>query len=111
MLNIRKWCRDLKIGIGCIVPHYTSGFGGGAKIVLPGIASIESMWANHHKIGGRDKPSKGEILGRLNPSVGVGKVEGNDLRLDMEEAARMAGLDFIINVVPDLRRENLGVFA
>ncbi|MFH1150371.1 MAG: lactate racemase domain-containing protein, partial [Actinomycetota bacterium] len=29
---------DLKIGIGCITPHVHVGFGGGGKIVLPGIA-------------------------------------------------------------------------
>ncbi len=33
---------DLKIGIGCITPHVHVGFGGGAKIILPGVAGIET---------------------------------------------------------------------
>ena len=31
---------DLKIGIGSIVPHEMAGFGGGSKIVLPGVACL-----------------------------------------------------------------------
>jgi len=38
---------DIKIGIGCIVPHTYAGFGGGGKIVLPGISGIDTLEANH----------------------------------------------------------------
>ena len=39
---------DLKIAIGGIVPHGMSGFGGGGKIILPGVASFDATQHNHH---------------------------------------------------------------
>ena len=38
---------DLKIGIGSIVPHIMAGFGGGSKLVLPGVAAYETIVALH----------------------------------------------------------------
>ena len=91
---------DLKIGIGSIIPHFTAGFGGGAKILLPGVSSIDTVARNHIEFR------------RTSPHlIGLGKIEDNPVRLDMEEAARMAGLDLIINVVVDHRRNILGVFV
>jgi lactate racemase len=75
---------DVRIGIGQIAPHSMPGFSGGAKIVLPGIAGIETI-ASNHRPGG----FKG----------GLTKVDGNEFRDDMEEAARMAGLHLIANIV------------
>ncbi|HAR99333.1 MAG TPA: hypothetical protein DCS11_10690, partial [Syntrophus sp. (in: bacteria)] len=40
---------DLKIGIGCITAHVHVGFGGGAKIVLPGVAGIETINQFHNQ--------------------------------------------------------------
>jgi len=102
---------DLKIGIGAIVPHVSYGYGGGGKIVLPGLASIESMWHNHYKVGGRSAPTKDHPLGRLDPTVGLAKTEGNVLRLDMEEATRMSGLDIKIDAVVNYRRETVALFV
>jgi nickel-dependent lactate racemase len=91
---------DLKIGIGCIVPHSFSGFGGGGKIVLPGVAHIDSIAYNH-----------GTIVKGHPDCVGVGKIEGNIPRLDIEEATRMAGLDVKIDAVVNLRGEITSLFA
>lgn len=91
---------DLKIGIGCIIPHHTAGFGGGAKILLPGVSSIDTM-TNHHVVLQKKFPDQ----------VGHCLVEHNPVRLDMEEAARIAGLDVVVNVVPNHRKEILGVFV
>jgi nickel-dependent lactate racemase len=33
----------LKIAIGCILPHPQCGYGGGAKIILPGVAGMRSI--------------------------------------------------------------------
>ena len=44
---------DLKIGIGCILPHPQAGFGGGGKLILPGIAHIDTVDRFHHSIEGR----------------------------------------------------------
>ncbi|MEW6674010.1 MAG: lactate racemase domain-containing protein [Thermodesulfobacteriota bacterium] len=91
---------DFKIGLGCIIPHHTAGFGGGAKILLPGVSSIDTM-TNHHVVLQKKFPDQ----------VGHCLVDHNPVRLDMEEAARIAGLDVVVNVVLNHRKEVLGVFV
>ena len=72
---------DLKITLGVMMPHFGYGFGGGSKMLLPGVAGIDSITHNH----------------RIMEGTGPGKVTENIRRLDSEEAARMADLDFVIN--------------
>jgi nickel-dependent lactate racemase len=91
---------DLKIGIGCIVPHSFSGFGGGGKIILPGVAHIDSIAYNH-----------GTLVKEHPDCVGVGRIEGNIPRLDIEEATKMAGLDIKIDAIINLRGEVSGLFV
>ena len=109
-LNSEVMSCDLKIAVGCIVPHPTAGFGGGAKIMV-GISHVDTICANHHRVGGRGAPTPENPLGKLHPSVGLGKVEGNPLRADWEEIGRMAGIDCIVNVVINGRRESVGLFV
>ena len=99
-INQEVMACDLKIGIGCIVPHSFSGFGGGGKIILPGVSHIDSIAYNHGKLV-QDHPG----------SVGVGKIEGNVPRLDIEEATKMAGLDVKIDAILNLRAEITGLFV
>ncbi len=98
-INQEVMACDLKIGIGCIVPHSFSGFGGGGKIILPGVAHIESIAYNH------------SLIKKHPECVGLGKVDGNIPRLDIEEAARMAGLDVKIDAILNLRGEITGLFV
>ncbi|MCW4050270.1 MAG: lactate racemase domain-containing protein [Candidatus Bathyarchaeota archaeon] len=72
---------DLKITLGVMMPHFGYGFGGGSKMILPGVAGIDSITHNH----------------RIRDGTGPGKVLENVRRLDSEEAARAAGVDFVIN--------------
>ena len=91
---------DLKIGIGAIIPHFTAGYGGGAKILIPGVSSIDTIAHNHVDIA------------QASPQlVGLGKVKNNPMRLDMEEAARIAGLDIVVDAVINHKREILGIFV
>ncbi|MBN1687422.1 MAG: DUF2088 domain-containing protein, partial [Spirochaetales bacterium] len=39
---------DLRVAIGSIFPHGSAGFGGGGKIILPGVCGIETI-DYHHK--------------------------------------------------------------
>jgi len=110
-LNSEVVACDLKIAIGSCVPHPTAGFGSGAKLVVPGIASMETIWANHHDVGRLDRPTESDPLIKTHPSMGIGRVEGNVQRLDAEEIARMLGLDFTVNAVMNLKREVVGLFA
>ncbi|MFX1363389.1 MAG: nickel-dependent lactate racemase [Promethearchaeota archaeon] len=75
---------DLRITIGGVIPHPLAGFGGGAKIVLPGVCGIKTLEANHSASMGE----KGGGIGRM-----------TDARRDIEEIAEKVGLDFSINVI------------
>jgi nickel-dependent lactate racemase len=81
---------DLIVATGNIEYHYYAGYSGGAKAVLPGISSVRSVVKNHELM--RDPNS---ITGRVDSPV----------RQDMEDAAGIAGLDFILNVVLNGRTE------
>ena len=110
-VNAEVMACDLKIAIGCIVPHPYFGYGGGAKIVLPGVASMRSICYNHGDLGGF---SPAQDHRKVHPSceLAYGRVnEENVLRLDSEEAAKTIGLDTIVNVLVDLRRNSTDVFA
>ncbi len=96
---------DLKIGIGCIVPHPLTGFSGGGKIILPGIASMDAIAHNHGTLTA-EAMARGEDIGTW-----IGKFEENELRLDAAEAAKMAGLDIKIDAVINGRGETTALFV
>lgn len=93
---------DLRIGISGLKKYGGGiGSGGGGKICMPGIASLEAIAYNHTQMGYlRDRPKEGWSYWNF-----------KSFRRDMQEFARMAGLDFSINVVPNGRREAAAVFA
>jgi nickel-dependent lactate racemase len=91
---------DLKIAIGCILPHPHTGFGGGGKIILPGVAHIDSIEHFHVK-----------VMAISPQTTGMGIYDENVMRFDVEEAAKLAGLDVIINVLPNLRGETSALFV
>jgi lactate racemase len=99
-INQEVMACDLKIGIGCILPHPFSGFGGGGKIILPGVAHMDSIAYNH-----------GPLLEHHPGSLGLGRIQRNVPRLDIEEAARMARLDVKIDAILNLRGEITGLFV
>jgi len=88
---------DVRILTGDVGLHYFAGYGGGRKSVLPGICSIETIKQNHGFL--------------LRPKARTGKLEGNPVHTDMEEAAKLAGVDFIVNVVLNTRSEVVKSFA
>ena len=96
---------DFKIGIGCLIPHPLTGFGGGSKIILPGVASIDTMAAHH-----RDLIMKLLTKG-IDPGIGVATFENNVMRRDIDEAARMAGLDVKIDTVLNGRGQTTAIFV
>jgi nickel-dependent lactate racemase len=95
---------DFKIGIGSIVPHIMAGFGGGYKIILPGITSLETTEA-FHRMGARIKQENPDKF------VGLGVYEGNPLRQETEEAAEMVGLDIKVDCLFNMWAETTHVFA
>ncbi|MFX1520233.1 MAG: lactate racemase domain-containing protein [Promethearchaeota archaeon] len=78
---------DAKIGIGIVQPEPFAGYGGGGKIILPGVCSFETIEINHMKT--------------LSPWVYPGNLD-NAMRADIDDAADLAGLDMVINVVQNV---------
>ncbi len=104
LINQEVMSCDLKIAIGGLIPHLGAGFGGGAKMVLPGVAGIVSADYNHRVVGKR----AGD---RSETKFRHGQVEDNELRQDLEEAAGKVGLDIKIDLLVNNHREIIGVFA
>jgi len=88
---------DVRILTGDIEMHYYAGFGGGRKSVLPGVSSAETIQHNHAMI--------------LHPQARTGILEGNPIHEDMVEAAKLAKVDFILNVVMNSKGEIVKAFA
>lgn len=90
---------DFKMCVGGIYPHGAVGFGGGSKLMVPGVAGAATMWHFH----------------MCHPGRGHAVIEGRDGVLDhrhvSEEAARLVGLDAVVNLVINHRREAAGVFV
>ena len=78
---------DFKICLGNIEFHYFAGYSGGAKAIMPGVSTRDAIQANHRMM--------------VSPDACAGKLEGNPLRKDIEQAGDICGIDFIVNVVLD----------
>ncbi len=94
---------ELRIALGCIVPHTLAGFSGGAKAVIPGIGGIETLYSNHTLVFADQSESMSFKTSTCNPD--------NAMRKNMEEIVGKVGLDFIVNVVLNDRMEVAEAFA
>jgi nickel-dependent lactate racemase len=81
---------SFKIGIGSIFPHPMNGFGGGAKILFPGVADFDSILEHHLKYA-------------FHVRAGLGRLEGNPFYEQVCAVGRKAGLRYVINSVLDHR--------
>ena len=88
---------DRRICLGNIEYHYFAGYSGGAKAIMPGVSTRAAIQANHSRM----------VL----PQCCAGALETNPLRLDIEEAGAMVGIDFIVNVVLSEHKEILKAVA
>jgi nickel-dependent lactate racemase len=88
---------DVKVLLGDVGFHYYAGYGGGRKSVMPAISCEETIKQNHAML--------------LNSNARTGVLEGNPVHEDMTEAARLAKVDFILNVVTNSRGEIVKAFA
>jgi len=90
---------DLKIGIGCITAHLHVGFGGGAKLIMPGVAGIETVVQFHNQMY-RD-PSR----------TGLGHFDNNIMRAECDAAGDAVGLDFKVDCLINRRGEIASLYA
>jgi len=80
---------DLLVATGIVEPHQYAGYSGGRKTLAVGAAG-ERMIAYTHGPQMVD-----------HPGTRLGRIEGNPFHEAVTEAARRAGLKFIVNVVLD----------
>ncbi len=88
---------DVRVLTGDVCLHYYAGYGGGRKSVLPGVSGEEAIKKNHAML--------------LEATARTGILEGNPVHEDMIEAAQLAKVDFMLNVVTNSKREIVKAFA
>ncbi len=88
---------DVKVLLGDVDLNYYAGYGGGRKGVLPGICGEETIKQNHSML--------------VSANARSGNLVDNPVHVDMTEAARLAKVDFIVNVVANRKGEVVKAFA
>jgi nickel-dependent lactate racemase len=90
---------DLRIAISGLQGHGNcGGASGGGKAILPGISSYRTVLHNHRSVFRPE--TSGEWWWHI---------KGNDARTDIQETARMAGLDVSCNVTFNDNRDVIGL--
>ncbi|PKN63484.1 MAG: hypothetical protein CVU57_18810 [Deltaproteobacteria bacterium HGW-Deltaproteobacteria-15] len=79
---------SFRIGIGSIFPHPMNGFGGGGKILFPGVADFESIFEHHLRYAFHER-------------AGLGRLTDNPFYENVCAVARAAGLHFVVNSILD----------
>ena len=97
-INPRVAFADLVIAVGECMPHPCAGFGGGFKIVMPGVCSYRSV-ADHHFTWMRHHKCRVNIL------------DGNPWYEDIVDAGRLAQLSFKLDCVINENKQILKAFA
>ena len=79
-IKIRKdiLSTDLIITVGAISHHYFAGFGGGRKLIFPGLGSADAIYKNHSLFLDADKK-------HLHKACYAGNLKDNPLARDLKE--------------------------
>ena len=88
---------DRRICLGNIEYHYFAGYSGGYKAIMPGVSTWDAIQHNHSAM--------------VEPTACAGRLEGNPVREDIEESGKILGVDYIVNVVLDAKKEIIRSFA
>jgi nickel-dependent lactate racemase len=81
---------DRRICLGNIEYHYFAGYSGGSKAIMPGVSTREAIRKNHSLM--------------VEEGSHAGNLDTNPVREDIEEAASLCPIDFILNVVLDEKK-------
>ncbi len=77
--------------LGNIEYHYFAGYSGGLKAIMPGVSTKSAIQANHKRM--------------VEEEAKTGNIDTNPVRQDIEEAAELVNVDYIVNVVLDEKKE------
>jgi nickel-dependent lactate racemase len=90
---------DIRILTGFIEPHFFAGFSGGGKAVMPGLALLETILANH------------SVSNIDHPKATWGVTYGNPIWEEIQQAASLVPPSFLLNVALNRDRKITAVFA
>ncbi|NPV07057.1 MAG: nickel-dependent lactate racemase [Anaerolineae bacterium] len=76
---------DLKLSIGTVLPHPAAGWGGGGKMICPGVAGERTVRSLHYLQGATPRNLFGDV--------------SSPVRVAIEKWAATVGLDFTLNLV------------
>jgi nickel-dependent lactate racemase len=89
---------DLRVGISSVLPHGQAGYGGGPKIIMPGVCDFGTI---------RDHHMKNMVYRRSAPGI----TKGNPFHEGLFKVARAVGLDFSINCVYNQKGQVIRIIA
>ncbi|MBI4320898.1 MAG: DUF2088 domain-containing protein [Chloroflexi bacterium] len=118
LINSEVMDCDLKIAIGSTYPHLLVTYGGGGKMLLPGVAHIDAIHANH-LLGTKGQGSRVKGQGahiHANHLLGAefsakSTSQTNPARVEIDEAARMVGLDFLVDNLVNCTGDSVAMYA
>ncbi|MGB2866070.1 MAG: nickel-dependent lactate racemase, partial [Sedimentisphaerales bacterium] len=90
---------DTRILTGFIEPHFFAGFSGGGKAVMPGLALLDTILANH------------SVNNIDNPKATWGVTCGNPIWEEIQQAASLAPPSFLLNLALNKDKKITAVFA
>jgi nickel-dependent lactate racemase len=90
---------DLIISTGTLEFHYYAGYGGGGKAILPGVSSEKAIISFH------------SFYSKLFEGSPLSGRADSPARKNIEEAAEIAGLTFMLNVVINSNKEIVAATA
>jgi nickel-dependent lactate racemase len=90
---------DFLISIGIVEPHQYAGYSGGYKTLSIGVAGDDTISKTHSRMFIEHKQTR------------IGNVDGNIFNEDIVEIGKKVGLDFIINVILDDKKNLIDIKA
>ncbi|NOG46176.1 MAG: DUF2088 domain-containing protein [Calditrichaeota bacterium] len=97
-LNRHYMESDFKIVISGLTPHSFAGFSGGAKMLFPGLADLDTLAKTHKSV----------LMGFMGK---LGSMENNKFRATIEQFVEKAGIDLFIGVVINANRTIRNIYC
>ncbi|MGA2720849.1 MAG: lactate racemase domain-containing protein [Bryobacteraceae bacterium] len=100
LVNSTFMAADLRVTVSGIRVHNDAGYGGGAKAVLPGVCALDTNAYAHTVIAVPGNKTCGQV-----------KIFKNEMRLNMIEAARLAKVNFSVQVIYNSKLKPTHLFS
>jgi len=95
---------DVKITLSGAKAHWLAGYGGGPKLILPGVCGMKTIRYMHETIKRAPRPM-------MKDGVQILRLWENEQRQDIIETARKVGVDFSVQTVYNQDRRPVHVVA